>query len=113
LIDRAHALGLTVFLDVVYNHLGPDGAYANAFSAYYFTSKHRSAWGPGVNLDGPHSDAVRRFFIENAIHWVREYHVDGLRLDATHAMHDDRDPHFLAELSTTVRAAVDRRVLLV
>jgi maltooligosyltrehalose trehalohydrolase len=103
LVDAAHRHGLAVYLDVVYNHLGPDGAYANAFSAHYFTDRHQSPWGRGVNLDGPFSAEVRRFFIENALHWVREYHVDGLRLDATHAMQDDSPVHFLAELTTTLR----------
>jgi maltooligosyltrehalose trehalohydrolase len=104
LVDAAHARGLAVFLDVVYNHLGPDGAYANAFSPHYFSNRHSSPWGLGVNLDGPHSEAVRAFFIENALHWVHEYHVDGLRLDATHALRDDGPRHFLEELTTTVRA---------
>jgi maltooligosyltrehalose trehalohydrolase len=113
LVDAAHRHGLAVVLDVVYNHLGPDGAYANAFSPYYFASAHQTAWGAGVNLDGPHSAEVRRFFIENALHWVREYHVDGLRLDATHAMRDDSPTHFLAELAATMRETGPRPVLLV
>jgi maltooligosyltrehalose trehalohydrolase len=110
LVDAAHAHGLAVFLDVVYNHFGPDGAYANIFSPYYFTDAHESPWGRGVNLDGTHSEAVRRFFIENALHWVREYHVDGLRLDATHALVDDSPIHFLAEMTETVRAHASRPV---
>jgi len=113
LVDAAHQHGLAVYLDVVYNHMGPDGAYANAFSAHYFTDRHRSAWGRGVNLDGPHSAEVRRFFVENALHWVHEYHIDGLRLDATHAMQDDSPVHFLAELTTTVRERTDRPVVFV
>jgi maltooligosyltrehalose trehalohydrolase len=113
LIDVSHAHGLAVFLDVVYNHLGPDGAYAHAFSPYYFTDAHRSPWGGGVNLDGSMSAEVRRFFIENALHWVREYHVDGFRLDATHEMQDESPLHFLAELSTTLRAHSARPVLIV
>jgi maltooligosyltrehalose trehalohydrolase len=98
-VDAAHQHGLAVFLDVVYNHFGPDGAYANVFSPYYFTDRHSSPWGKGVNLDGPHSREVRDFFIENALHWVHEYHIDGLRLDATHALQDDGPMHFLAELT--------------
>jgi maltooligosyltrehalose trehalohydrolase len=113
LVERAHRLGLAVFVDVVYNHFGPDGAYANAFSAHYFTDAHRSPWGRGVNLDRLHSSAVRQFFIENAAHWVVEYHVDGLRLDATHALQDDSARHFLAELTQTIRAHVQRPVLFV
>jgi maltooligosyltrehalose trehalohydrolase len=113
LVDAAHAHGIAVCLDVVYNHLGPDGAYAYAFSPYYFSSRHSSPWGLGVNVDGPHNEQVRRFFIENAVHWVREYHIDALRLDATHAIQDDSERHFLAELSSTVRAHNDRPVILV
>lgn len=114
LVDRAHQLGLAVLLDVVYNHVGPDGAYLNAFSPYYFSDRHTSPWGAGVNLDGEHSVHVREFFIENAMHWVREYHIDGLRLDATHAMRDDSPRHFLTELAERVRvSAGDRHVLLI
>jgi maltooligosyltrehalose trehalohydrolase len=113
LVDAAHAHGLATILDVVYNHLGPDGAYAHAFSPYYFTDRHRTAWGAAVNLDGPHSEHVRRFFIENALHWVREYHFDVLRLDATHALHDDESPtHFLAELTTAIRERAGRPVII-
>ena len=113
LVDAAHQHGLSVYLDVVYNHLGPDGAYANVFSQHYFTDRHESPWGRGVNLDGPCSSEVRRFFIENALHWIHEYHIDGLRLDATHAMQDDSPVHFLAELTTTVRGRTDRPVVIV
>ena len=113
LVDAAHARDLAVCLDVVYNHLGPDGAYATVFSPHYFTDRHSSPWGRGVNLDGPHSEHVRAFFIENALHWIREYHVDALRLDATHAMHDESPRHFLAELVSAVRAQAPRPVLLV
>ena len=113
LVDAAHGHGLAVILDVVYNHFGPDGAYVHAFSPAYFTSAHRTAWGDAINLDGPHCREVRRFFIDNALHWVREYHVDGLRLDATHALHDDGRVHFLAELTGTVRAHAGRPVVIV
>lgn len=114
LVDAAHRAGLAVLLDVVYNHVGPDGACLNAFSPYYFTDRHQSPWGASVNLDGDHAEQVRSFLIENALHWVHEYHVDGLRLDATHAMTDDSPRHFLAELSDRVRASVtDRQVLLI
>jgi maltooligosyltrehalose trehalohydrolase len=109
LVDAAHRLGLGVVLDVVYNHLGPDGAYLQAFSPYYLSKRHRTPWGGAVNLDGAHSEMVRAFFIENALHWVHEYHVDGLRLDATHALIDRSPRHFLAELTARVRAAVPRR----
>jgi maltooligosyltrehalose trehalohydrolase len=113
LVDAAHQHGLAVCLDVVYNHFGPDGAYANAFSPYYFTDRHNSPWGKGVNLDGPHSRPVRDFFIENALHWVRDYHIDALRLDATHAMQDDGPRHFLEELTSTVREEGGRPVVFV
>jgi len=102
-VDRAHRLGLAVLLDVVYNHLGPDGASLAAFSPYYFSARHRTPWGAAMNLDGPHGDMVRAFFIENALHWLREYHFDGLRLDATHALIDDGPRHFLADLAAAVR----------
>jgi maltooligosyltrehalose trehalohydrolase len=115
LVNRAHRLGIAVFLDVVYNHLGPEGAYLSAFSPHYFTDRHRSPWGDGVNLDGEKRGPVRDFFIENALHWVHEYHIDGLRLDATHAMADESSPHFLAELAAKVRASLPsgRSVLIV
>ncbi|MGH9347304.1 MAG: malto-oligosyltrehalose trehalohydrolase [Vicinamibacterales bacterium] len=113
LVNAAHQHGLAVLLDVVYNHLGPDGAYANAFSPYYFTDRHKSPWGQGVNMDGPHSADVRAFFVANAVHWVRDYHVDGLRLDATHAIQDDGPRHFLEELTATLRAATPRPVVVI
>ena len=114
LVDAAHRLGLAVFLDVVYNHFGPDGAYAMAFSPHYVTDRHHTPWGAAINFDGDHSDMVRAFFIENACHWVHEYHIDGLRLDATHAIADDSPRHFLAELTARVHDSVrGRRVLLV
>jgi maltooligosyltrehalose trehalohydrolase len=113
LVDAAHRHGLAVVLDVVYNHFGPDGAYAHAFSPYYFSDRHASPWGRGINFDGPHSAEVRRFFIENALQWVTDYHVDALRLDATHAIVDDSAQHFLAELTSTVRAEAGRDVLLI
>jgi maltooligosyltrehalose trehalohydrolase len=114
LVDTAHRVGLAVLLDVVYNHFGPDGAYCTVFSPFYRSSRHRSPWGAAINLDGDQSGPVRAFFIENALHWLHEYHVDGLRLDATHWLLDDSTPHFVAELATRVRESVtDRDVLLV
>lgn len=101
-VDAAHATGLAVFLDVIYNHLGPDGAYAAAF-APMFTDKHETPWGQAINLDDMHSEGVRRFFIQNALQWLSEYHVDGLRLDATDQLKDDSEPHFLKELTAAVR----------
>ncbi len=106
LVDAAHQEELAVLLDVIYNHLGPDGAYLASF-APMFTDKHDTPWGQAMNLDDAHSKGVRHLFIDNAIHWLREYHIDGLRLDATHALKDESDPHFLAELNDRIRAEVD------
>jgi len=106
-VDRAHRLGLAVLVDVVYNHFGPDGAYQSVFSPHYYSERHKSPWGQGINFDGRHSAHVRAFFIENALHWIHEHHVDGLRLDATHAIVDESPRHFLAELSAAVRASME------
>jgi maltooligosyltrehalose trehalohydrolase len=115
LVNDAHAMNIGVFLDVVYNHLGPEGAYLGAFSPYYFSPKHKSPWGDAVNLDDKHCQPVRDFFIENALHWIHEYHIDGLRLDATHALVDDNSTHFLQELAERVHASLpkERKVLLI
>ena len=113
LVDTAHRLGVAVFLDVVYNHLGPDGAYLSAFSSEYFTTRHHTPWGAGLNVDGSSSRMVRELFVENACHWVHEYHIDGLRLDATHAIADDSARHIIAELATRVRESVSHRRVLV
>ncbi len=115
LVNEAHALNIGVFLDVVYNHLGPDGAYLGEFSPHYFSSRHKSFWGDAINFDDEHSRHVRNFFIENALHWIHEYHIDGLRLDATHAMVDFGPTHFLKELAQKVHASVskDRNVLFI
>jgi maltooligosyltrehalose trehalohydrolase len=111
LVDSAHRAGLAVLLDVVYNHLGPDGAYLCVFSPDFLSPHHASPWGKGINLDGPGSAMVRRFLVENALHWIVEYHIDGLRLDATHALADEGDRHFLAELADTVHGLdLGRRV---
>ena len=109
LVDAAHGLGLAVLLDVVYNHLGPDGAYLSRYSSGYFTDRHQSPWGAGVDVEGSSSARVREFFIQNAVHWVHEYHIDGLRLDATHTIRDSGPRHFLAELAGTVRGSVTGR----
>ncbi len=103
LVDEAHRLGIAVFLDVVYNHLGPDGAYLSALGPL-FTDRHETPWGQAVNLDDEHSAGVRRILIENACYWLREFHFDGLRLDATDALIDESIPHFLTELTETVDA---------
>jgi len=106
-VDEAHRLGLAVFLDVVYNHFGPDGAYAPVFSPY-FLSGRQTPWGPAINFDGPHASMVRAFVIENALYWLVCYHMDGLRLDATHAMFDDSPQHILGELASAVKQASER-----
>ncbi len=106
LIDAAHRHGLAIILDVVYNHFGPDGNYLHSYSPAYFTDRHHTPWGAALNLDGPGCAAVRRFLIDNACYWAHEYHIDGLRLDATHALIDDSSKHFLQELAESVRATL-------
>ena len=113
LVDTAHRLGLAVILDVVYNHFGPDGAYLTVFSPHYLSTRHRTPWGAAVNLDGERSNQVRSFFIENALHWLTEYHVDGLRLDATHGFVDESPCHFVRELALSVRESITDRAVLV
>ena len=103
LIQAAHSKGLMVFLDVVYNHFGPEGNYLHLYAPQFFTNRHRTPWGDGINFDGPQSTIVRDFFIHNALYWLEEYHLDGLRLDAVHAIVDDSVPDFLTELAQTIR----------
>jgi len=112
-VDRAHALGLGVMLDVVYNHLGPDGNYLREFSPHYFTDRHANEWGESLDFDGPDSGPVREFFVENACYWIDEFHVDGLRLDATHAIHDASEIHVVRELGNRARAAAGRRSVVI
>ena len=102
-VDACHGRGLGVHLDVIYNHLGPSGAYLDKFGPY-FTPQHVTPWGPALNLDGPGSDAVRRYLVDNAVMWLRDYHLDGLRLDAVHALVDDRAVHVLEELAIEIDA---------
>ncbi len=103
LIDACHARGLGVALDVVYNHLGPAGNYLGDYGPY-FTDRYKTPWGEAINFDGPDSDEVRRFFVDNALMWIRDYHVDGLRLDAVHAIVDTGAVHILEELALEVEA---------
>jgi maltooligosyltrehalose trehalohydrolase len=115
LVDACHARSLAVVLDVVYNHLGPEGNYLQEFGPY-FTDRVRTPWGPAVNFDGPHSDAVRDFFIGNAVYWINEFHIDGLRLDATHAIFDRSARPLLSELANAVHARgqqLGRRVVVI
>lgn len=102
LIDAAHARGLAVVLDVVYNHLGPVGNYLRTYCRDYFSTQHATPWGAALNLDGPRSGPVRDFLLGNAIYWLDEFRVDGLRLDATHAMPDSSDRHLLAAMADAV-----------
>ncbi len=115
LVDRAHRAGLAVFLDVVYNHLGPEGNYLAEFGPY-FTTRYETPWGAAINFDGADSDEVRRYFIDNARYWVTEFHIDGLRLDAVQMIFDFGAYHFLAELADAVHRvaeAAGRRVQII
>ncbi|WP_245593414.1 malto-oligosyltrehalose trehalohydrolase [Azospirillum halopraeferens] len=112
-VDRAHALGIAVILDVVYNHFGPDGNYLGQFSDTYTTDRYDNEWGDAINLDGPGSGPVRAFFLANAAYWIDEFHLDGLRLDATQQMFDASTPHILAELRRAVARAARGRVTIV
>jgi maltooligosyltrehalose trehalohydrolase len=108
LIERAHALGLMVFLDVVYNHFGPSGNFLPSYATSFFTDR-RTSWGAGLNFDGAPSHLVREFFIHNALYWLEEFHFDGLRLDAVHAIADYSERHILAELAEGIHAAIAGR----
>lgn len=115
LVNAAHERGLAVLLDVVYNHLGPDGNYLRIYSNDYFTSRHKTPWGDALNMDGENSRPVRDFFIANAQYWSQEYHIDGLRLDATHAILDDSPTHILAELNQCIKELLppDRHFVII
>ena len=111
-VDRAHALGIGVILDVVYNHLGPDGNYLEDFSGDYFTDRYTNDWGRAINFEGP--APAREFFVANAGYWIGEFHLDGLRIDATQDMHDASDAHVLRSVAASARqAAGSRRVFIV
>ncbi|HEU0217189.1 MAG TPA: malto-oligosyltrehalose trehalohydrolase [Stellaceae bacterium] len=112
-IDRAHALGLAVILDVVYNHFGPDGNYLTTFAPAYLTDRHPNEWGSAINFDGPDAAPVREFFTSNARYWIEEYHFDGLRLDATQQIFDSSSPHILAEIGRAVREAAPGRTTFI
>ncbi|MGA7983461.1 MAG: malto-oligosyltrehalose trehalohydrolase, partial [Chromatiaceae bacterium] len=108
LVQCAHQRGLMVFLDVVYNHFGPEGNYLHVYAEPFFTERHHTPWGAGINFDGSGSRDVRDFFIHNALYWLEEYHLDGLRLDAVHAIADDSQPDILQELAVRVHAGPGR-----
>lgn len=115
LIDACHQRGLGVIIDVVYNHLGPEGNYLGQFGPY-FTDRYHTPWGEAVNLDGRGSDEVRRFFLDNAIMWMRDYHADGLRIDAIHAFADESAKHLLEEMAEekeALEAEVGRPLVLI
>jgi maltooligosyltrehalose trehalohydrolase len=109
LVDEAHRLGLMVLLDVVYNHFGPDGNYLPLYAGeFFFSPRHQTPWGAALNFDAPGSRVVRDFFIHNALYWLEEFHVDGFRLDAVHAIVDDSQPHILTELAESVKRGPGR-----
>ncbi|MDQ2825293.1 MAG: malto-oligosyltrehalose trehalohydrolase [Verrucomicrobiota bacterium] len=111
-IDRAHALNLSVILDVVYNHFGPDGNYLRVFSEDYFTPKHENDWGESINFDGPNSGPVREFYITNARYWTEEFHFDGFRFDATQDVHDESDEYIVGAAGRAARLAAGERSLI-
>jgi maltooligosyltrehalose trehalohydrolase len=113
LVDAAHGLGLAVILDVVYNHFGPDGNYVRVYSDDYFTPRHHTPWGDAINYDGANSEQVRAFVLDNVRHWIAEYHLDGLRLDATDTILDDGPLHILTAIQETARAATERSVVVI
>lgn len=115
LVDACHAAGIAVILDVVYNHLGPEGNYLGEFGPY-FTDRYRTPWGSAINYDGPDSDAVRQYVVDNALYWVTEYHIDALRLDAIHGIFDFSAQHILRDLASAVHAQaqhLNRQVMLI
>jgi maltooligosyltrehalose trehalohydrolase len=112
-VDQAHLLGLGVILDVVYNHFGPDGNYLKHFSEAYFTDRHKNEWGEAINFDAEHSEPVREFFCANAAYWIQEFHLDGLRLDATQQMFDSSRENILATLARQVHQAANGKATLV
>ncbi len=115
LVDACHAMGLAVILDVVYNHLGPEGNYLGEFGPY-FTDRYRTPWGAAINYDGPGSDEVRQYIVGNALYWVTEYHIDALRLDAIHGIYDFSATHILKELAFSVQtqaARLNRQVAVI
>jgi malto-oligosyltrehalose trehalohydrolase len=104
-IAEAHRQKLSVFLDVVYNHFGPEGNYLSLYAPEFFTDRYRTPWGAAINFEGPGSQAVRRFFVDNALYWIEEFNVDGLRLDAVQAIRDTSDKHILVEIADRVANA--------
>jgi maltooligosyltrehalose trehalohydrolase len=112
-VDRAHALKLAVILDVVYNHLGPDGNFLPMFSKSYFSKAHSTDWGEAINFDCEGSEGVREYYAANAAYWIKEYHLDGLRLDATQNIYDETNDHILALVARTARKAAGNRSIII
>jgi maltooligosyltrehalose trehalohydrolase len=112
-VDQAHAVGLGVILDVVYNHFGPDGNYISQFAQDYFSPKYKTDWGEAIHFDGPNAGPVREYFVANAGYWVDEFHIDGLRLDATQQIYDASPDHILAAIGRRVREAARGRATLI
>jgi malto-oligosyltrehalose trehalohydrolase len=112
LVDAAHARGLMMLQDVVYNHFGPEGNYLHRYAPDFFTDRHQTPWGAGINFDGARSRVVRDFILHNALYWLEEFHMDGLRLDAVHAIADDSSPDILDELAATIRDGIGRERLV-
>jgi len=112
-VDRAHGIGLAVVLDVVYNHFGPEGAYFKEFAPDYFTDRYENEWGMAINFDGKNAPSVREFITGNAAYWISEFHIDGLRLDATQQICDSTSPHVLAEITRCAREAARGRAIVV
>lgn len=112
-VDRAHQLGIGVILDVVYNHIGPDGNYLKRFAEHYFTSEHKTDWGEAINFYAEHCEPVREFFIQNAGYWIDEFHLDGLRLDATQNIYDESDDHVIAALARQAREKAGSRSIVI
>jgi malto-oligosyltrehalose trehalohydrolase len=114
LVEACHARGLAIFLDVVYNHFGPEGNYLPAIAPDFFSERRQTPWGAAINFDKPQSRVVRDFFVENALYWLDEFHFDGLRFDAVHAIFDDSEPDIISEIAQTVRDRItDRDVHLI
>ncbi|MBL0420991.1 malto-oligosyltrehalose trehalohydrolase [Ramlibacter sp. AW1] len=109
LVDAAHGLGLMVLIDVVYNHFGPEGNYLHAYCPSFFNPAHQTPWGAAINYDGPQARTVRDFYVHNALYWIEEYHFDGLRMDAVHAIRDDSPRHIVREICEALQAGPGRQ----
>ena len=109
LVEACHRRGLAIFLDVVYNHFGPEGNYLSAIAPDFFTDSHKTPWGAAIDFSGPNSRPVRDFFINNALYWLEEFHFDGLRFDAVHAIFDESEPDIVSEIAETIRRRISGR----